>query len=370
MHMKTSWMFAFVAAVLCSSVEAEVAVWSANKVVNPKAETGDLRGWQVSSPIIIASTAQPTRSGVVTPKSGDWFFNFASAPAAESGVPITFDMVQTIDVSRHSEVIDRGSLVARATTAYQTEDRPFFPGSDRALMRLSFLDVHGNAVGFWDADLQSPNLQWVDVRLEGFVPAGTRSIELLLRGEKMESTFVNAFFDDIELRLGTDSQTRTYQRATSISDINYDGVRDTAVLSDLLAIVVDGATGSWLAQYPFFYKGIGNDGQRTGWVTTDLAAIDVNLDGHSELAALGQHVSNGKVIVQIQDLLTREKYPNIRFFRNSTVKPLSLIVGDVDGNGMPDIGVMAVRHDGRTSVEYRDAATGAVVSSRLWLPSS
>ncbi len=130
----------------------------------------------------------------------------AAGPAGPSGEAVEKRLYQKVDVSAYSTAIDNSQLLARASSYFQTEDRPEFEGSDVGGVNLYFLDGQAEVIDGWRSILASPNLAWVHARLEGTVPPGTRAIAFELRGKKTERTFVNAFFDDANLRLRIISQ--------------------------------------------------------------------------------------------------------------------------------------------------------------------
>ncbi len=187
-----------------SFAQADGIDWTANLLSNPGAEAGTLAGWSTDDPVVVkASQSQSSQSGLVTPYSGNWFFNMAAAPAAPSGQTIIKRLYQDIDVSSYADAISNGQAHASVAVHYQTEDRPNLEGSDYAWLVIHFVRGDGTTIDRWTASrLQSPNLAWVQARLEGTVPTATARIRVELQGEKFETMYVNAFFDNAQLLLG------------------------------------------------------------------------------------------------------------------------------------------------------------------------
>jgi bacillolysin len=86
---------------------------------------------------------------------------------------------------------------------------------------------------------------------------------------------------------------------------------------------------------------------------------DMDGNGVTELAALGQRGSDGRVFVQIKDPVNKTLINLIPFLQSDTaiaVAPLP----DTDGNGSPELAVLGKRiADGAVRVQLRDALSGA-----------
>jgi hypothetical protein len=110
-------------------------------------------------------------------------------------------LYQDVDVETYASAIDAGLLRVRAACWVQTEELPTVSDADYAQLALHFLDEFGSPIGSLSTGLvQSPNLTWAQQTLDGTSPAGTRVIRFELLGEKHESYFVNAYFDDAGLQ--------------------------------------------------------------------------------------------------------------------------------------------------------------------------
>jgi len=170
--------------------------WSDNLLTNPGAETGAMAPWITTVPVVV-SQSQSEYSGIVYPHSGGWFFNMAGASASPSGTVAIRELYQDIDLSSYAADADAGILKVQASVWLQTEDTSRFSGADYGQLTVLFLNESGVQIDTLSTGLaQSPNLTWVKKSLEGSLPMGTRGICFELLGEKHETSFINAFFDD------------------------------------------------------------------------------------------------------------------------------------------------------------------------------
>ncbi len=175
--------------------------WTVNLLTNPGAEAGIMEDW-IPEPPVVVSMSQWEDSGWVYPYSGDWFFNMGSVSVAPSGVVAGRTLYQDVDVGAYASSIDAGLLLVHAAAWLQTEDLATVADADYAQLTLRFLDEFGSPIGSLSTGLvQSPNLTWAEQTLDGTSPAGTRVIRFELLGEKHESYFINAYFDDASLQV-------------------------------------------------------------------------------------------------------------------------------------------------------------------------
>jgi hypothetical protein len=179
------------------------ADWSSNLLLNPGAEAGSLNGWTTDDPVVVgASQSQHEASGYVYPHSGNWFFNMAVIDVAPSGETVSRILYQDVNLNSYASYTDAGLLGFEASVYLQTEDTSTFSGADYGQLTLYFLDGVGSVIDSLSTGLvQSPNLTWVLETLNGTAPAGMRSIRFELLGEKNETTYINAFFDDASLQV-------------------------------------------------------------------------------------------------------------------------------------------------------------------------
>ncbi len=98
-----------------------------------------------------------------------------------------------------------------------------------------------------------------------------------------------------------------------------------------------------------------------------LAAIgDSTGDLISELGILGINLNSGAIVVWTVDPVM-EDVSSIQYF-NSDYSPLGFSrFEDLNGDGTPDVGVMAVeKATGRTRLKVRDGLTGDVLTTRIF----
>lgn len=194
--------------VLLAPTQAMSALsWSVNLLTNPGAEAGELAPW-ITEPPVVVSESLKENSGWVYPHSGDWFFNMGGAAAAPSGTVAIRELYQDVDLASYAADIDAGILRIRADVWMQTEDVSRLTGADYTQLTVFFLNESGNPIETLTTGLvQSPNLTWIKESLEGTAPMGTRGIRFELLGEKHESSFINAFFDDANLQVAVPEPT-------------------------------------------------------------------------------------------------------------------------------------------------------------------
>ena len=192
-----------VAVLLLLAGPAGAITWSGNLLTNPGAESGNLSGWTTDHPtFVVASQFLVETSGTVTPHSGQWFFNMAAGPATPYTTAVLY---QDVNVSGYAANIDAGLEVSLGGTWLQIEDALSMPGKDTAELTLYFWNSGGGAIGsLTTGQVTSPNLTWVQQQLQGTIPIGTRSVRVELKGFRAEGTYLNAFFDDVSLQVGTD----------------------------------------------------------------------------------------------------------------------------------------------------------------------
>ena len=200
------WVCFSVILVWIASPAMASIVWTSNLVINPGAEGGDLTAWNADNPWVVTSQEQAEASGTVTPYSGDWFFNMAASSAGPTGTVVTSTLEQSIDISSYGSDIDAGNLLVAASTYLQTEDTEAFDGADYARLSVLFLDESDGLISSittgWVQSEDPINLVWTLKTLNGTVPNLTRKINIELAGQKNESTYINAFFDDVSLQVG------------------------------------------------------------------------------------------------------------------------------------------------------------------------
>lgn len=152
------------------------------------------------------------------------------------------------------------------------------------------------------------------------------------------------------------ARARAFPRMVAISDTNADSVSDLAVVrsTPLRAEIRSGSDGSLIRAKLLF------DGKTVPIDLTTLPDIDAN--GSEELAVLAW--SNGAFAAQIVNLgagataaRTVAFGPTLTEYRDLTTAP------DINGNGAPELVLMAKDASGQTQVQVRDAKSGALIQT-------
>ncbi len=150
-------------------------------MINGDAETGDLTGWSGSSSVA-AVMSQAQLTGTVNPFQGDWFFTFASQQASSASMEQDGTMA-----------IGNGPIL-RLTGAYQTEL------GDLAEAVITLLDAGSSPVAQQTTGpVFTPDLEWQTFSIDVAVPPTAVSWKVELLGTLVTGSFVNVFFDDIQL---------------------------------------------------------------------------------------------------------------------------------------------------------------------------
>ena len=157
-------------------------------VVNGGAESGDETGW-MSNGIQAVTTTGPAQG------FGDFAFTAGGGPAAGQ------TLQQSIDVGALSQEIDNGEITSSFSIYLQSRSMSgaqdiaeatlfFLNDLSAPIASVSFQDTTNLSVFDWD--------RFSDVRV---VPAGTRSIDILLNATRTAGSSSDGFFDEVSLRL-------------------------------------------------------------------------------------------------------------------------------------------------------------------------
>jgi len=149
----------------------------------------------------------------------------------------------------------------------------------------------------------------------------------------------------------------------TIPDLNGNGLAELGVVGvnggNIKLRVADAATNTTIKKFSFYLSG--HD-------PYDLATIaDVTGNGLPDVALLSRRLSDGAIQVQVRDAKTGARpFADITFL-NAGFSPKALVVlPDVNGNGIQELGVFAVRNaDNRAVVEIREG-NGMGGFSRIW----
>jgi streptogramin lyase len=180
---------------------------SGNLLRNPGAEEGmaasstttrPVLGWAATpnfTPVAYGSPAFPGASESARIGGGDAFF--AGGPATS-----TSSAIQNVDVSMHAAAIDAGRV--RANLAGELGG--WSTDNDAAALTARFLDVHVDALGslaippVLAAD-RGNKTGFVARATSGAVPAGTRTIQVVVSTVRTNGSFDDALADNLSLRL-------------------------------------------------------------------------------------------------------------------------------------------------------------------------
>jgi hypothetical protein len=156
-------------------------------LVNGDAEAGDTTGWSTTGVEAVASSVAGLNGLPAGVGIGAWSFTGGIGPFAQS-------MVQTVDVGAFASAIDHSAVVATFSILIQSR------GLDRAYAYVNFRDAGGDLLsGYSLVDRIGVTFDW-DARLDRrAVPAGTRSIEVLLDTTRSLGVSTDAFFDNASL---------------------------------------------------------------------------------------------------------------------------------------------------------------------------
>jgi hypothetical protein len=139
----------------------------------------------------------------------------------------------------------------------------------------------------------------------------------------------------------------------AIPDINDNGSSDLAIVwgdgTYARMELRDGLSGEFIRR--MVYTGV--------WDINVIAAAvlnDADGDGKVEIAVLGERQSDGRVFVEINNVLTASNAQLVWFAPNHYAVDLAVIAEDADNNGVPELAVLSQRNsDGRMLVEVKNA---------------
>ena len=156
---------------------------SANLLFNPGAETGDVQGW----------TPAPENWWVaegdeIAPHGGDFFFwpGNGDLPYGK--------LSQDVDISGRATEIDAGNLYLHLSGWMANWEQ--YP-HDRATLAVEVLDAAGRQLLYLSREHRSPT--WGQYQIDARVPAGGRTLRVLLIATRFVGTDNDGYFDDIQL---------------------------------------------------------------------------------------------------------------------------------------------------------------------------
>jgi hypothetical protein len=153
----------------------------------------------------------------------------------------------------------------------------------------------------------------------------------------------------------------------ALPDVNADGTADIAVMRDqpIRAEVRSGADNALLGTVPFLESFAG-----TPFLPVDAEVVgDADGNGVPEIALLVRRYSDARGMVELRNVTGAAAARQV--WATACHKPLALavIADDADGNGVPELAVLLTRNrDGRGVVEVKNAY-GATNPVSIWSPS-
>ncbi len=173
-----------------------------NMIMNPGSEDS-LSGWTITEGVVESLTAGICDG--ISPNYGERYFAVGGL-CEESPVGIC---VQGINVLEYADSIDAGSFYANFG-GYLSN----YSGSDLPEMRLMFLDQNSAEISTGNT-ISSYNSIWTYFDTWELIPAGTRVIQVELKGTRNAGVDNDSYFDDLFLRLGSGTDC-----STTVSVIN------------------------------------------------------------------------------------------------------------------------------------------------------
>lgn len=167
-----------------------------NLLLNGDAEAGDLTGWTLTSGLISAITA--ANNGGFAAFDGDYYFVGRGFGQGQPSTCCTDTATQLVDLSGYSIEIDAGKayleMSARVTT---------WSGDDKPELKLELLDGSGQPMDWDGSTARSTNSvkSWESVTVDGFLPAGARSVRVYIGGERTAGSDNDVYFDNLSLNL-------------------------------------------------------------------------------------------------------------------------------------------------------------------------
>ena len=178
-------------------------------VTNGGAETGDLTGWTVVSPGFETTTGSGY-GGVDGPHTGTYFFAATTVNFAE--------ITQDLPVPPEAEAeVDAGTFLTFVSWWQASNSST----DDEGRIGFRFLDGSGVQIGEEFPPYNIPGPAWAYRYLLVPLPAGTRTVQLVVQANKVSGTNNNAYFDDIS-NVGFVNEVETdFDFQWSILDGNY-----------------------------------------------------------------------------------------------------------------------------------------------------
>jgi predicted phosphodiesterase len=153
-------------------------------LTNPGAETGDLTGWTSETGDFRA--ARELAGSTPAPFEGAWQFAAGTTAAAR--------LFQDVDVTDLAADIDAGAMTAHLVGRL----RDWAGGDDLAFLGLEARDASGAVLGTRETPGFADAI-WTRREAAMALPAGTRTVRAILRGERVAGSDNDAYFDALGL---------------------------------------------------------------------------------------------------------------------------------------------------------------------------
>ena len=154
-----------------------------NLLINPDAETGDTQGW-------VDLDDAWSADDEVTPHGGDYFFW-----PARLDIPYT-QMYQDVDISEYASSIDSCNAYLHLSGWLANWDQ--YP-HDRATLAIEALDTNNQQLLYLSRHHRSP--VWTYYKIESKIPAGSRTLRILLIATRYVGADNDGYFDDLCLEV-------------------------------------------------------------------------------------------------------------------------------------------------------------------------
>ena len=154
-----------------------------NLLINPDAETGDTQGW-------VDLDDAWSADDEITPHGGDYFFW-----PARLDIHYT-QMYQDVDISEYASSIDSCNAYLHLSGWLANWDQ--YP-HDRATLAIEALDTNNQQLLYLSRHHRSP--VWTYYKIESQIPAGSRTLRILLIATRYVGSDNDGYFDDLCLEV-------------------------------------------------------------------------------------------------------------------------------------------------------------------------
>ncbi|WP_372806744.1 hypothetical protein [Pontiella sp.] len=188
---------------MCAAVTVQ-----ANALTNGNAEAGTLDGWTASAGGQITVVTQRTQSsGTVYPQEGSWLFCFATVPGS-------------YETMEQSGSIPAGNNTLKLSGYFQSERLSTIDKDDFGEAVLQALNSSNEVVAEAVSGplVAAQTLQWEQVAVQLHVPEEAVSWRVELRGTLRLGSYINVFYDDLQLEFSNDGISYPEWAAIHISD--------------------------------------------------------------------------------------------------------------------------------------------------------